>query len=151
MYLVPWSLTSIDLIPVCSKNMYLILPVTCTLFQSSKMIKFGHRPYSSYEKNMYLITMYSIPLYLITAPQFWFFTVPKKQHCLKNVLLPNKSNCIHFMYHYYEQFGWQILTLSNCCLLYVYCNCIEKCMRYECVIWSMIECEVSERPTRTSW
>ena len=49
--------------------MYLILPVACTLFQSSKMIKFGHRPYSSYEKNMYLITMYSITLYLITAPQ----------------------------------------------------------------------------------
>ena len=49
--------------------MYLILPVACTLFQSSKMIKFGHRPYSSYEKNMYLITMYSITLYLITAPR----------------------------------------------------------------------------------
>ena len=49
--------------------MYFILPLPCTLFQSSKSIKFGHRPYSSYEKNMYLITMYSIPLYLITAPQ----------------------------------------------------------------------------------
>ena len=48
--------------------MYLILPIACTLFQSSKSIKFGHRPYSSYEKSMYLITMYSIPLYLITAP-----------------------------------------------------------------------------------
>ena len=55
--------------------MYLILPVACTLFQSSKMIKFGHRPYSSYEKNMYLITMYSITLYLITAPQFIQFTL----------------------------------------------------------------------------
>ena len=51
--------------------MYFILPLPCTLFQSSKSIKFGHRPYSSYEKNMYLITMYSIPLYLITAPLFW--------------------------------------------------------------------------------
>ena len=49
--------------------MYFILPLPCTLFQSSKSIKFGHRPYSSYEKNMYLITMYSIPLYLITAPR----------------------------------------------------------------------------------
>ena len=45
--------------------MYLILPIACTLFQSSKSIKFGHRPYSGYEKKHvpYYHALYSIVPY----------------------------------------------------------------------------------------
>ena len=76
--------------------MYLILPVACTLFQSSKMIKFGHRPYSSYEKNMYLITMYSITLYLITAPR------REKSQIAKDRFPPGKSQHL-FLPRYFDE------------------------------------------------